>query len=168
MSVIFRKLERKRHWDDKPWLEIGDVQADSTKCFETDENKLSVFVLDKPDQQIERVVAALAANRDYLCELDLAIVPEKALELCAIRRDNIQGETPDSEVNEWHKDFIELSISKIACLATAIKREGQIKRYQPKKVAEAIKFSLEANYFDISNLNQKLLESKHLKNLGIN
>lgn len=165
MSVIFRKLDRKRHWDNKPWLEIDDVQADATKCFETDENKLSVFVLDKPDQQVERVVAALAANRDFLGALDLAIVPEKALELCAIRRANIQGETPDSEVNEWHKDFIELSISKIACLATAIKREGQIKRYQPKQVEKAIQRSLSANYINTDHINASLVTS--LKKRGI-
>ena len=167
MSVIFRKLDRKRHWDNKPWLEINNVQADATKCLETDENKLSVFVLDKPEQQVERVVAALAANRDYLCQLDLALVPEEALEVCAIQRANIQGETPDPEVNKWHKDFIELSISKIACLATAIKREGQIKRYLPKKVAKAIKYSLDADYIDITKINKNLLNSKSLKELGI-
>ena len=46
MAIIFRKLNQKRHWDNAPWLEQQDAQADVTKCLATNENRLSVFVLD--------------------------------------------------------------------------------------------------------------------------
>ena len=157
--MICRKLNQKRHWDDLPWLGPQDTQADAFKCLMTKQNRLSVFVLDKPDDQTERVVAALAVTRDNLAPLDLAIAPEEVLVRCDIRRDKIQGETPDSWVNGWHEDLVELTVAKITRLAAAIKSEGEIRRYNLKKVETAIQQSLEANYIGAEHINGRLVQS---------
>ena len=157
--MICRKLSQKRHWDGLPWLGPQETQADAVKCLMTSQNRLSVFVLDKPDDQTERVVAALAVNRDNLTHLDLAIAPEEVLVRCDIRRDRIQGQTPDSGVNGWHEDLVELTVVKIARLAAAIKSEGEIRRYNLKKVGTAIQQSLDANYIGAEHINGRLVQS---------
>ena len=115
MTFIFRKLNQKRYWDGAPWLSAGDVQSDVTKCLRTLENNtLSVYVLEKPEVQMDRVVAALALTRDSVTHLDLAIVPESLLDTYEIKRVRVKANTPDSLVNEWHLDLVELTVCKIA------------------------------------------------------
>ena len=159
MTVILRKLSQKRNWDNVSWLNIGCVQADAIKCLVTCENKLSVFVLNDCDEQVERVVAALAAKRDYLTHIDLAIAPEHILPKCGIRTNSVKGETPDLEVNKWHQDLMELTTSKISQLAESIKLEGEIKRYQKSRVERAIKKSLGSNSISIERIGAKLMNS---------
>ena len=130
-----------------------------------DDTRLSIFVLDAPDDQTERVVAALAVTRDNLAHLDLAIAPEDVLVQCRIRRDRAQGKTLDPEVNGWHEDLIELTVEKIARLAAAIKRKGRIMRYQKKEVEAAIRQSLDANYIGAERINGSMVQS--LRNRGI-
>lgn len=167
MTTIFRKLRQKRYWDRTSWLGADDAQADTTKCLETKENKLSVFVLEEPEAQMERVVAALALSRNNLAHLDLAIAPETVLEMCGIQGDKVQAETPDSEVNEWHIDLVELTVTKIAELARAIKSEGEIKRYNLGYVKEAIRKSLNTNYIIIEHIDEKLIQSLEKKGISV-
>ncbi len=166
MATIFRKLSQKRYWDRKPWLGTSDIQGDAAKCLMTKENRLSVFILEEPTIQMERVVAALALNRDSLAHLDLAIAPEDVLELCQIQRDRVQADTPDSEVNEWHLDLIELTVAKIAKLATAIRNKGEIRRYNEKEVRKAIQKSLNADCVVAEQINGSLIKS--LEKRGVN
>lgn len=156
MSIIFRKLAQKRHWDGKPWTEQDDVQADVVNCLRTKENKLSVFMLDGSSSQIARVVAALAVTRDSIANLDLAIAPSDILAQCGIRTDRAPGQTPDPEVNNWHQDLVDLTILQLARLAVAIRSKGQIKRYNLKKVEEAIRLSLNDNYIQTERINKNL------------
>lgn len=165
MSALFRKLSQKRHWDAESWLEPGDIQADAAKCLATSENKLSVFVLEQPDEQVERVVAALAVTRDSLAHLDTALAPEEILARCGIRRDEVPGQTADFKVNEWHQDLVELTVMKVARFAAAIRGGGEIKRCNWKKVGAAIRQSLNAGYIGPEHVNGQLFQS--LKRRGI-
>ena len=159
MSIIFRKLAQKRHWDSKPWAEQGDVQADVVNCLRTKENKLSVFMLDGSSDQIARVVAALALTRDSLANFDLAIAPVDILDQCGIRADRAPGQTPDPEVNGWHQDLVDLTILQLARLAVTIRSKGEIKRYNLKNVGEAIQLSLNSNHIQTENINRNLKSS---------
>ena len=165
MAMIFRKLSQKRHWDGTQWLEPHETQADAAKCLMTSENRLSIFVLDAPDDQTERVIAALAVTRDNMAHLALAIVLADILARCGIQRDSAQGQTPDSEVNDWHENLIELTVEKIARLAAAIKSEGKIMRYNMKKMGVAIQQSLDANYIGTERINGSMVQS--LRKRGI-
>ena len=163
--MVFRKLSQKRHWDGLPWLGSQEIQADAVRCLMTRQNRLSVFVLDRADDQTARVVAALAVTRDSLAHLDLAIAPEEVLARCDIRRDKVQGQTPDPGVNDWHEDLVELTAGQIARLATAIKSEGEIRRYNLKKVGAAIQQSLDEDFIGAEQINVNLVPS--LRKRGI-
>lgn len=72
----------------------------------------------------------MALTRHRLENFDLAIVPESAFVPCGIERDDrVHGVTPDSEVNEWRLDLVQLTVAKLAKLASAIRSEGKITRY---------------------------------------
>ena len=159
MAVIFRKLHQKRHWDQASWLADGEVQADVLKCLSTDENSLSVYILEEPDTQLDRVVAALALNRQYLTQLDWATAPDSVLDECGIKFDRKPGDTGDDSVNEWHEDLVELSFDKLARLARAIRRDGEIKRHNERKVEAAIKASIVAGHVQPDRINPTLVPS---------
>ncbi len=131
----------------------------------TRQNRLSVFVLDGVDDRTERVVAALAVTRDSLAYLDLAIAPEEVLARCDIRRDKVQGQTPDPGVNDWHEDLVELTAGKIVRLAAAIKGEGEIGRYNLKKAGAAVQQSLDEDFIGAEHINGNLVQS--LRRRGI-
>ena len=156
--MVCRKLNQKRYWDGLTWLGAQEVQADAVECLMTRQNRLSVFVLDRVDDRTERVVAALAVTRDSLAHLDLAIAPEEVLARCDIRRDRVQGQTPDPGVNDWHEDLVELTAGKIVRLAAAIKGEGEIRRYNLKKVEAAVQQSLDEDFIGAEHINGKLVQ----------
>lgn len=159
MTKIFRKLHNKRNWDrdEKLWLGADDVPADTTKCLRTGENILSVYLLNEPsDHMIDRVVAALALTRDKIENLDLVIAPVEVISTSGIEQCKIQGKTPDSEVNKWHLDLVELTVNKIANLALAIKDKGVFKRYYHADVEKVIQNSLSNDCIAIGNINKKL------------
>ena len=159
MRAIFRKLDDKRNWDAQPWLSADDAPADAAKCLRGKENKLSVYALEDPNAQMDRVVAALALTRDFVAKVDLAIVPEKALQPCRIKQDRVQANTPDSEVNEWHLDLVQLTVAKIAELASTIRSEGTIRRYLEREVETVIQNSLKTNKIVVEQVNENLIPS---------
>lgn len=167
MAVVLRKLSQKRHWDDKAWLGQGDTQADVVKCLNPADNRLSVYLLDSPDRQMERVVAALALTRDHLAHMDLAVIPDKILENCDIQRASNEGDTPDPGVNQWHIDLVELSISKIARFAAAIKAQAQIERFSCKKVAQAIGKSVTSNFIGKEYVTNEMAQSLRKRNVSL-
>ena len=133
--------------------------ADAARCLLTRANNLSVFKLDEPDSQTERVVAALALTRDSLANMDLALVPEGVLEGCGIERVVSPADTPDSEVNKWHVDLVELTLAKIALLASAIRSEGRVERYNELRVRAAIENSVGSGFVAGDRVNAKLVNS---------
>ena len=160
-------LNQRRHWDEEPWLSAKDVQSDATKSLQTVKNKLSVFILEKPDEQMDRVVAALALTRSRLSQVDVAIIPEEVLEMCEIKRDRVPGKTPDSEVNQWHIDLVELTVGKIAEFASAIKSDGTIMRYVPTDVTTAIQQSLDTNSIVVEQINEELIPSLEKRGISL-
>ena len=166
MTVILRKLERKRYWDNASWHAPEETQANVLESFSTTNNELSVYVLDEPETQIDRVVAALAVSRKNLAQMDIAVVPDSALADCDIKTDSARGKTLDQEVNGWHRNLVELTVNKVACFISAIKRDGKIKRCQERRVEKAIKLALERDSFKISQIpSDQLVQSLRKRNV---
>lgn len=157
MPLLFRKLIKKRHWDLQAWLSSGDAPADALSDLQTTENKLSIFLVEETKASLDRVVAASALNRDYLDVLDLALVTKGVLSKLHIDVSRSSGRTPDAGVNGWHRDLVDLSASKLAKLAGAIRQDGEIKRYTLRDVRKAIEASFQAGFVNSSKLNDKMI-----------
>ena len=163
--LVLRKLNQKRHWDKPLWLGEEEVQADATKCLTSCDNAISVYIIEEADGNIDRVVAALAAKRDHLKHFDLAIVSSDALNKCEIEASEVPGKTDDFQVNDWHKDLINLSFRKICDLASCIRLEGTIRRYQKREVEKAIASSLQQRVIAAESIRETL--SSSLRSRGI-
>ena len=161
--MIIRKLEKKMNWSNPEWLdpEIAEscVPADAARCLRTTDNKLSVYSLDQSPEQMDRLIAALALTRNYLNPIDVAIIPIIVLSDCKIKSSKVNGNTPDSIVNEWHLDLVNLKFSTLLKFANAIKSCGERKRFQERHVKTAIINSLDCDYINIEKIDSKLKES---------
>ena len=165
MTMIFRKLCKKRNWDCPEWMGEEEAPADAAKCLETHSNTLSIYVLADPDEQLDRVVAALALTRNHLGEFDLAVAPEPILTECGLTIEDKQGDTPDLEVNHWHRDISQLTLGKVAQLAASIRVRGSIVRYQEKQVENAIRTSVNSEYVRSNRIPPTLVTSLERKGI---
>ena len=169
MIRVVRKLSAKRNWDNEPWLQNGDVQsAVAARCLATNDNRLSVFLIDGGDELVHRVVAALALTRDHVHPVDLAIFSEEILAPCNIKsRVQVKGKTPDPGVNEWHVDLSELSVTQVADLAIRIKSKGEILRFYESKVIQAIRNSFVRDWIDITSIRKSIRGSLERRGVSI-
>ena len=124
---------------------------------------LSVYMVQR--DQLERVVAALALTRDNLTSLDLAMADASILSEHSIKEDATLDLTPDQDVNDWHRDLIELSIGRLAKLATAIRARGTIHRFQPRHVLDAVRSSINGGHIELARLKASMSASLQKKGI---
>ena len=159
MTLLFRKLDNRRHWDRQNWLKASAAPADALNDLRTKQNLLSVFTIKNKEEGLTRVIGACALTRDHVAHFDFAIVSHRILKRLTIDVSDSSGATPDPEVNEWHLDLVNLSGPKLASLAGKISREGQIIRYTKEEVKKSIKKSLDSGHINSSKLNNNMVIS---------
>lgn len=122
MPSLLRKV-KKSSWyqehEELPWLQLGEVPADSLADLRTDGNALSLWLIED-EANIDRVLAAIStqsihiSNADYRL-LDLQVVADRGFKL-----NENPGETADSSANLWHRDLVELSAGKLVEFAQVL------------------------------------------------
>ena len=130
MAYLLRKI-RKTRWvttEDMTWLSDGELPADPLNDLGTQSNELSVYYITASESNLDRVIAALAANADNPSNIDFAVFDEEMIPELGIRIKKSNGMLPDEQVNNWHHDLYELSATKILSLARAIKGKARIDR----------------------------------------
>lgn len=162
--MIFRKLSQRRNWDRVLWLGPDEIQGNALHCLLPNCNRLSIFQIEQESQR-ERTVAALALTRENLSYLDLAEFDENLLSSLDIRTEKVPANTPDHEVNGWHIDLVELTVSKVASIALSIRNEGEVLRYPKKDVIQFIANSIQQNCINLDKVNPKLQSSLRKRNL---
>ena len=144
-------------------LPVGEAQADAFKDLQTKSNKLSVWVLDAEKSNLERLIAALSANRDRLGKFDYALFDQNLIEQLQIKSTYVEGDTPDFEANKWHMDLEELTTKKLFQLTEVI-QENQKNRCV--KVKELINDSIKAGNIDPNNINETIKTKLEVPNAG--
>jgi hypothetical protein len=142
------------------WLSPTDLQADAFKGVKTSENTLSVYELvDDAAATVDRALAALAATREHVPQLDYVLLNRAILNELRLETRRTLGETPDAEVNTWHLDVKQLNSTRLTDLCNAIRDRGRFFRRRPKQVARLVYQALEANRLDRGQIKPELLES---------
>jgi len=102
--------------------------------------KLSVWHIEDDQSNLERVIAALAANREKLDILDYILIDYEILYSHNLSYEYSTGASPDLEANmRWHRDILEFSDIKRRILAEAIRDSGsRPKRLHEKQVTSLI------------------------------
>jgi hypothetical protein len=157
VPLILRKI-RKAKWyrsDAAPWLESEDLQADALVDLATKGNKLSVYVVEDNQSNLERIIASIAANCDFISDFDYALFGQEVLDEIKINTQDTSGETPDTLVNTWHRDLVELSAVKIFTLAKVIATRAERRRVLSKRVMELVAHSIASGQIEREKLRLK-------------
>lgn len=161
MAFILRKLDRKASFYPRDWLDDDDVQADALSSLRTKDNRLSVWRIDEDRGNLHRVVAALAAGRDFLDKLDYAVIDLQALDSLGIQAVRADGLSPDDGANQrWHHDLNRLSGRRLVALA--VKMRGGLARKSRSNVRALITESIHSGFIARSRIKTGLLQSLEL------
>lgn len=138
------------------WLVSSEVQSDALLDLQTKGNALSVYKVDD-EQEIDRAVIALAANRDHIANLDYAIFDDSLLKAYDIALVQVDGETPDSVVNKMHFDAIRLTASKLSRMAWVISL-GERRRVNERTVENRIREAINYRWLDLSKMKEGVVK----------
>ena len=155
----FIRVVNTRRWFDRDLIEeLGGVPADAFKGFKTSSNKLSIYYFDDT-VPLRRVLAALAANRENLQEIDYAQFPDFVLDELGIKREVALGDTPDTDVNAKHVDLVNLTASQLHGLIRGISDKGTVLRLPRSEVKSSLGEGIEKSFLNPSTMNQRVLDS---------
>lgn len=170
MALVLRMIKKQARWLD-PWegldrdsVRDDDGPADPVADLDTKGNALSVFVIESNRDNLERVVAALAANRESLQAFSYALFDENLLSEINIKCRATRAETPDDEVNGWHRDLIALTGLRLVALARAILDHASLDQRLPREVAALIRDAISAHHLDKSRCRLKADEWRRIGN----
>jgi hypothetical protein len=162
VALLLRSI-RKARWSQSPeWCDEGDLGADALNDLATKDNALSVWQIEQDESNLERVIAALAATRDYLSNFDLILFPEEIVADSGIATDRSEGVSADHEANaRWHCDLRMISASKLASLARSIKARGTLRRILERQVGNCIFRGVQEGRIDSSSVSQSIRDHRH-------
>ena len=157
MAFYVRTIKGTR-WFKYPevsWLLPGEAPGDAVVDLGITDGGLSVYQADDEDAVL-RTVAALAATRDHLASLDYSWFDGDDFPKHGIVVNKILGETPDSTVDDWHYDVVQLSALRAARLADIV-ASGTIKRIQKSDVRELLRQRLGSGHLDCKKVKPGIL-----------
>ncbi len=140
------KLDNKRMWDRPDWLAAGEVPAEAVQDFRADGNELSVWYVEPDQSNLDRVLTAIAANREHFEKIDYAVFDDAVVDRCGIAVQATPGQLPDEHANRtWHRDLVELSGRKLVSLAESI-AVGSAERRQMAQVKALLSAAARAGH----------------------
>jgi hypothetical protein len=140
------------------WLSETDLRGDALKSLRSVDNSLSVYILNDEDpDSLERVLAAFAAQRETLANLDFALIDADKLQKDGFSLEVLEGKTPDSVVNTWHRDLVRLTGAHILRLASHLQFEAAFCRRRRVQVRQVINKGINAGWIDTAKMNKDLL-----------
>jgi hypothetical protein len=127
------------------------------------ENCLSVWFLDDAKNDLNDMVAALAASREKADKLDYVLFPQSHLDAAGIEVCTASGHTPDEQINEQHRDLTHLSAAKVCALATSVWHENlEIKRVDEQRVVQLVADAVGRGRIPLEKLRPKLRDDVRL------
>jgi hypothetical protein len=163
--VLLRKVD-KRRWDwtadTTPWVSPGDIPATPVSDFNTSiDSKISVWYVERDESNLERIIAGMAATRETADKFDYVLFPEDVLNQAGVTAQAAPSRSKDRDANaKWHRDLVEMSVSKLIKLVELVHREGIVSRSSERHVIALIRKSIDAGLIEKRALHENL--SKHL------
>lgn len=163
MPLLLRVIHRTS-WYEEAWLSKGKAQANALLDLRPEDNKVSFWHVDDDKSNLDQVVAALGAGRDFPGHLDYALVDQTRLTKTGLRIEHTAGHSFHKEANEyWHRDTTELSAENVAEIANLIMAHGTTKRIGGSKVTSLARQAATSGVIDI-NKRRAIFKQKDLDN----
>ena len=162
MPLVLRFTRSNLLWEDFPgdisWINPGDFPADPITDLRTKSNSLSIWILSDDKVELNRCISAYAAGRNVVDKIDYILFDEALLKILNLKIDsNNKGDLKDKEINQLHRDIIELSMSSLITLTKTIIACCEPGRILKQDVGELIKRSIENGWIIKSSLNKDLI-----------
>jgi hypothetical protein len=155
------RLIRQSRWD-RPetldWLADGEIPADPLGDFaNTNDNRLSVWCVADDQNDLNDVLAALAASREKADKLDFALFDYEHLYAARIEARETAGQTPDKEVNRRHRDLAHLSAEKVLVLTRKVWQVNDgLKRVDQRAAVQLVAMAVSRGRILLEELRPKL------------
>ena len=153
----FVRIIKLSLWLEEPWMTGDDVPA--TALGNVADCQISLYeVID--DETAERAAIAYAAGKSKIDDLEYAVFDAADLEPLGIEIQVTLGDTPDSAVNELHRELMNMTVRKSSGLAQVI---GNKATFETRFVKEVTSKISESKTIDRNKLKDRV-RSKLLSN----
>jgi hypothetical protein len=122
VAYLLRQVKYNR-WlfdDEEAWIFQGKAPADIAPDFASEKNRLSLWVVDEEQTNLNRIILALVGNRSNLQHFEYILFEELILEQCSIASIQTPGDVLDPEVARVHIDVDVEDINGLAQFAKSI------------------------------------------------
>ena len=162
MKFIVRKISLRK-WDPLPDLEDDNIQADAiTIDLKTHGNALSVWGCES-EENLEDVALALASAGDCLNVVDVTWVEISSLPALGIQPQKTPGDTPVSDLKDYHLNIMNLDMRRITDLAQLfaqrIRQGKKHRRFSRPEVKRLITNAVKANRLLLDDLKEKIRDA---------
>jgi len=159
MPYVLRKIKQGRWWP-TAWLSSDDdLPADAMSDLKTEGNELSVWWVNDDQSNLETIIAALAANCEFVANFDYALIRLADLDSLSLTVRESFGKTPCPGANQYHRDICELTGRKLLEIGLAIFRQSETRqRFPQRQVIDLLHIALTSGWIDRSRLNESLVE----------
>ena len=158
MAYFLRKLDRSKAAFHKcDWYCKEDVQGDALSGLRTQDNCLSIWWLEADHANLDRIIAALAATRQFRVKFDYAIIPQSNLGRLDVTLVQTKGTSCDDKANQnWHYELRRLTGTSLLRLANIIQNNGQCARRYEREVEQLIRDAIENGFIQLDCINSRL------------
>jgi hypothetical protein len=155
------RVVRKARWLREDWLlRNRDIPSAALGDLLDDRNAISIYLISEDQSNFQRVIAAHAATRDHVVNLDYALFDLATLSSLRIAMEHENGTTADDTVNrDFHRNLVRLSARSVFFLAQTIHSFGEPVRINHKDVLNHIMDALDSNYLDPSKIKASILQA---------
>jgi hypothetical protein len=137
----------------------GDIVADLLVDFPTSGGATSVWLIEDDRSNLDRVLVALAVNREHLTNIDYILFDLNILSQADVKTEKEDGKTPDEIVNDrWHLNLIELSGHKLVGLTRRIFERSEAGTILKKRLEELALQALGSSRLNTGKINAKMKE----------
>ncbi|MHB0980542.1 MAG: hypothetical protein ACYC5Q_10835 [Thermoleophilia bacterium] len=136
----------------------GERQADALADFRTHDNELSLWEVRDDKSNLLDVVAAYAAGRDDLANLDYVLF--KLEDVAQVVGEPIpspeKGNTPFSDAKRWHMDLRNLTAASLCALCGKV-TVAELERIERFDVRRALVERIDTGMINAGDLSEKLV-----------
>ena len=163
MPYLLHQIQHKSNWDRDPaaprYLPEGEAPADVVEDLRTEENNLSVWHIEDNRSNLDRVIAALAAGRDFLQKFDFLLIDSQFLGEHGFKLHQIDGNSRDRHAAQnWHLHIVQISALGLGKLAELLFQSGEVVRKYEKQLEQLLRSAVDQGSLTLDDLKPKVRE----------
>lgn len=157
---LVRKIDRGK-WERGSLETLEQFSADAiTNCMKTKGNTISTWAI-KQDDPAERAnaVLAMASTFTSLDTIHVVILDASHVESSGLRLEQTSGNTPVTELEDTHRDIVNLTYGSLGILATLIAKcitDKHVQRFTKKELRHILVSAVQSGKVELDKLHERV------------